>query len=68
MAAFVRSIRSFDLKKPPSVSESLDWARTLLILGHQSVDGDVTRDTLPMLLKYQQDIEAVRSELVVKEA
>jgi len=68
IARVVRSIRSFDLKKPPSVSESLDWARTLLLLGHQSVDGDVTRDTLPMLLKYQQDIEAVRSELVVKEA
>ena len=67
IARVVRSIRSFDLKKPPSVSESLDWARTLLLLGHQAVDGQVTRDTLPMLLKYQQDIEKVRSDLVINE-
>jgi MoxR-like ATPase len=67
IARVVRSIRSFDLKKPPSVSESLDWARTLLLLGRKGVDGEITRDTLPMLLKYQQDIDKVRSDLVVKE-
>src|SRR5439155_22492249 len=66
IARVVRSIRSFDLKKPPSVSESLDWARTLLLLGHQSVDGDIVGGTLPILLKYQQDIEKVRSEMAVK--
>jgi MoxR-like ATPase len=68
IARVVRSIRSLDLKKPPSVSETLDWARTLLLLGHQSIDGETTRNTLSLLLKYQQDIEKVRSELVVKEA
>jgi MoxR-like ATPase len=67
IARVVRSIRSLDLRKPPSVSETLDWARTLLLLGHQSIDGEVTRDTLSVLLKYQQDIEKVRSDLVVKE-
>jgi MoxR-like ATPase len=65
IARVVRSIRSFDLKKPPSVSESLDWARTLLLLGHDRVDDEITKETLPLLLKYQQDIEKVGSELVV---
>jgi MoxR-like ATPase len=68
IARIVRSIRSLDLKKPPSVSETLDWARTLILLGHQSVDGEITLSTLPLLLKYQQDVEKARSELVVKEA
>jgi MoxR-like ATPase len=67
IARVVRSIRSFDLKKPPSVSETLDWARTLLLLGMDRVDGDVARNTLSLLLKYQQDIERVRAELVLKE-
>jgi MoxR-like ATPase len=67
IARLVRSVRSLDLKKPPSVSESLDWARTLLLLGRRSVDDSITRQTLPMLLKYQQDIEKVGSELLFGE-
>jgi MoxR-like ATPase len=68
IARVVRSIRSLDLKKPPSVSETLDWARTLLLLGHHSVDGEVTLGTLPLLLKYSQDVEKARSELVLGES
>ena len=68
IARVVRTIRTFDLKKPPSVSETLDWARTLLLLGVDRVDGEVTRDTLSLLLKYQQDIEKVRAELAVRPA
>jgi MoxR-like ATPase len=63
IARVVRSIREFDLKKPPSVSETLDWARTLLLLGLDRVDGDVTQNTLSLLLKYQQDIDKVKPEL-----
>jgi MoxR-like ATPase len=66
IARVVRSIRGFDLKKPPSVSETLDWARTLLLLGLDRVDGTVTKDTLSLLLKYQQDIDRVKTELVVE--
>ena len=66
IARVVRSIRSFDLKKPPSVSETLDWARTLLLLGHRTVEGEIVGGALPILLKYQQDIEKVRSEMAVK--
>ncbi len=64
IARVVRSIRAADLKKAPSVSETLDWARTLLLLGIDSVDAAVTSQTLPILLKYQQDIEKVREQLV----
>jgi MoxR-like ATPase len=67
IARVVRSVREFDLKKPPSVSETLDWARTLMLLGLDRVDGDVARDTLSILLKYQQDIERVKTELVLRE-
>jgi MoxR-like ATPase len=68
IARVVRSIRGFDLKKPPSVSETLDWARTLLLLGLDRVDGTTTRDTLSLLLKYQQDIDRVKTDLVVGES
>jgi MoxR-like ATPase len=66
IARVVHSIRNIDLKKPPSVSETLDWARTLLLLGVGEVDGAITRDTLALLLKYRQDIEKTRSELVLE--
>jgi MoxR-like ATPase len=66
IARVVRTVRGFDLKKAPSVSETLDWARTLLLLGIDHVDTDVTGDTLALLLKYQQDIEKVRGELMAQ--
>ena len=52
----VRSIRQLELKKAPSVSETLDWARTLLLLGKESIDEQTYRETLHILLKYQTDI------------
>lgn len=65
VARIVRSVRSFDLKKPPSVSESIDWARTLIALGVSDVEGPDVVDTLHVLLKYQTDIERVAKELEV---
>jgi len=59
----VRSIRSLELKKSPSVSETLDWARTLLLLGVQSIDADQAKSTLHILLKYQSDITKATKEL-----
>ena len=67
VARVVRSIRALDLKKAPSVSETLDWARTLLLLGVEKIDAEVTKKTLSLLLKYQQDIERASAELVVKD-
>lgn len=64
VARIVRSIRQLELKKAPSVSETLDWARTLMILGVENVDGQVAADTVNILLKYQSDIAKAVRELV----
>ena len=56
VARIVRSIRQLELKKPPSVSESIDWARTLLLLGVDQVDAATATGTANILLKYQSDI------------
>ena len=66
IARIVRTIRGLDLKKPPSVSETLDWARSLLLLGLDPVQPGVTRQTLALLLKYQQDIEKAATELLTR--
>jgi len=63
VAKVARSIRGLDLKKAPSVSETIDWARTLLELSIEDVDEDVLGDTLHVLLKYQTDIEKAAKEL-----
>jgi MoxR-like ATPase len=59
----VRSIRQLELKKHPSVSETLDWARTLLLLGVADIDAQTAKDTLHILLKYQSDITKAAKEL-----
>jgi MoxR-like ATPase len=63
VARIVRSLRSLDLKKHPSISETLDWARTLVLLGIESVDTETAQSTLHLLLKYRSDIEAATKEL-----
>jgi MoxR-like ATPase len=63
----VRSLRSLELKKHPSVSETLDWARTLVLLGADSIGAEQARDTLHILLKYRTDIEKAAKELSVAE-
>ncbi len=62
-AEVVSWIRSFELKKPPSVSETLDWARTLLVLGRHELSRDDIRATLNLLLKYSGDIDKVGEAL-----
>lgn len=59
----VRSIRALELKKAPSISETLDWARTLLHLGLTDLDAGVARDTLSVLLKFNADLEKVAAHL-----
>jgi MoxR-like ATPase len=63
IARIVRSIRQLDLKKSPSVSETLDWARTLVLLGVDSIDAEQAKETLHVLLKYQSDIAKAAKEL-----
>ena len=63
VARIVRNIRQLDLKKSPSVSETLDWARTLMLLGIEHIDADQAKETLHILLKYQTDIAKAVKEL-----
>ena len=67
IARIVRSIRQLDLKKAPSVSETLDWARTLILLGVDHIDAQHAKETLHVLLKYQTDIAKAAKELSVDE-
>ena len=62
VARIVRSIRQLDLKKDPSVSETLDWARTLVLLGVEQIDAAVATETANVLLKYRTDIEKAVKE------
>jgi MoxR-like ATPase len=59
----VRSLRQLELKKRPSVSETIDWARTLFLLGAEEISTDLVVDTLHVLLKHQSDIEKATAEL-----
>ncbi len=63
IARVARSIRAMDLKKAPSVSETIDWAYTLLALGIEHIDTATVGDTIHVLLKYQTDIERALKEL-----
>ncbi len=63
VARVVRTIRQLELTKPPSVSETLDWARTLLVLGIDTVDAATAVATLHVLLKNRADIDRAAREL-----
>jgi MoxR-like ATPase len=63
ISRFVRSIRAGRVRKAPSISESIDWARTLVTLGVSTLDDGVVSETLHVLLKYQADIEKVSADL-----
>lgn len=63
LVQFVHSLRQLDLKKNPAISETIDWARSLLLLHADKLDEELIRTTLNVLLKFEDDIEATRSEL-----
>src|SRR6266545_1881435 len=63
IARVVRSVRQLELKKAPSISETIDWARTLIYMGKGEIDPEVISETLHVLLKYQSDIAKARKEL-----
>ena len=66
IARIVRSIRQIELKKAPSVSETIDWARTLVLLGKDHVDADTAVGTVNILLKYQSDIAKAVKEIAAE--
>ena len=63
LVAFSQELRELDLKKVPAISETIDWARTLLLLHTESLDADLVRDTLNVILKFQEDIVNVDGEI-----
>ena len=63
IASLVAVLRGADLKKAPSISETVDWARTLLALGAAELTDEMTRQTLSVLLKYERDITVALAEL-----
>ncbi|MEM7092345.1 MAG: MoxR family ATPase [Actinomycetota bacterium] len=67
VARIVRSVRDLDLRKAPSVSETIDWARTLVLLGVEHVDAKTATETANILLKYRSDIEKAVKEFAQSE-
>jgi MoxR-like ATPase len=63
IVSFVQEIREMDLKKVPAVSETLDWAKALILLNVHSLESNIVRSTLNVLLKFQDDIEHIESEI-----
>ena len=68
LVRLIRSIRQLELKKQPSISESIDWARTLVELGVETLDAETTQETLNVVLKYRQDLERVAQQLKLPRA
>ena len=64
LVQFIHELRDQDLKKVPSISETIDWARTLLLLHADKLDADIVKSTLNVILKFQEDIDSVQPKLL----
>ena len=62
----IHQVRELDLKKPPSIAESIDWARALLLLGADDIDGQVFADTMSIIVKHRTDLDVVTERVGVK--
>lgn len=63
LVAFIQNVREMDLKKQPAVSETIDWARTLLLLHAETLDAELIRSTLNVILKHEEDIRSIDDQL-----
>lgn len=63
LVAFIQAVRLLDLKKQPSISETIDWAKTLLLLNAEHLNLDLVRETLSVFLKFERDITTAGQEL-----
>jgi MoxR-like ATPase len=66
LVELVHQVRELDLKKPPSIAESIDWARALLLLGADDISGDVFRDTMSIIVKHRTDLDTVAERVGVR--
>jgi MoxR-like ATPase len=62
----IAMVRELDLKKPPSIAESIDWARALLLLGADDIDGRTFTDTMSIIVKHRTDLDVVAERVGVK--
>jgi MoxR-like ATPase len=62
----IAMVRELDLKKPPSIAESIDWARALLLLGADDIDAQVFADTMSIIVKHRTDLDVVAERVGVK--
>ncbi|MBV9424490.1 MAG: MoxR family ATPase, partial [Solirubrobacterales bacterium] len=62
----VHQVRELDLKKPPSIAESIDWARALLLLGAHDIDDRVFKETMSVIVKHRTDLDTVAARVGVK--
>jgi MoxR-like ATPase len=62
----VGMVRELDLKKPPSIAESIDWARALLLLGAQDIDQRTFRETMSIIVKHRTDLDTVAERVGVR--
>jgi len=63
LVAFIQEVRKLDIKKVPSISETIDWARVLLILHADNLNNDLVKDTLHIFLKFEEDIRIVEDRV-----
>lgn len=63
LVEIVDMIRELDLKKPPSIAESIDWARTLILMGADDINGKVFRESLSIIIKHRTDLDLVAERI-----
>jgi MoxR-like ATPase len=66
LVEIVHMVRQLDLKKPPSIAESIDWARTLLLIGADDIDRETFEQSMSILVKHRSDIDLVAERVAVK--
>ena len=62
----VGMVRELDLKKPPSIAESIDWARALLLLGAEDIDAETFNETMSVIVKHRTDMDVVAERVGLK--
>jgi MoxR-like ATPase len=66
LVEIIEQVRELDLKKPPSIAESIDWARALLLLGAREIDAEVFRQTMSVIVKHRSDLDTVAARVGAK--
>ena len=66
LVEIVQMVRDLDLKKPPSIAESIDWARALLLLGADDIDSDLFLETMSIIVKHRTDLDVVAERVGVR--